>query len=611
METTQTQNLPQSAENDQASSSSLTPSPLSKDLSQTSSSQNAIDFEEVASTREQSLKECDEQIQPQPTESETKSSNFIPDEGMDTHFRGVNCRLCGLHFGDRRSLIHHRVTSHFTGKGDKIWSNENAPWIKDNGDIDLKLKETYEMNLLLIKESQDKKVLSAYYNFPISNDFPIDELMVFVNKIYNLQTKTFRLNLVFGYILWNHETKNYRYFKPYNNTEIFDFPLYISKRRDLNKFEEKLQEIDICSYVMKDSPNTKWKFFAVTNVKFFLYYSGFMLGAPINLPNYITKQNNGIISFEKDIKHSKTYRDNLCLFRCLAFHDTKSFANAFETRVKQKFVVWCEYMYKKKSIDVKSIEIKDFQGVSINEIANVEECFSVNIDIFEINENETTKVIYKSPALFNNHMYLNVFENHLSYITNLNRYAKKYMCSLCKKHFKTCKKLNRHEKNCSIKTIHVFPGRFYEKKKTIFDELREIDIIVQKSDEYFPWFIVFDFEAILKKVNESSVTSKLQIERIHQPISVSICSNVPDFENELFILNENTEELLQEMVLYMEKINTKVYELAKEKWCDVFKKLNSLAEYWKPNDHRELKHNSNLQTDVMDTLEYEPPSKLF
>lgn len=97
--------------------------------------------------------------------------------------------------------------------------------------------------------------------------------MVFVNKIYNLQTETFRLYLVFGYILWNHETKNYRYFKPYNNTEIFDFPLYISKRRDFKKIEKKLQEIDICSYVMKDRPNTKWKFFAVTNVQFFLYYS--------------------------------------------------------------------------------------------------------------------------------------------------------------------------------------------------------------------------------------------------------------------------------------------------------------------------------------------------
>lgn len=33
--------------------------------------------------------------------------------------------------------------------------------------------------------------------------------------------------------------KNYRYFKPYNNTEIFDFPLYISNRRDFKKIEKK------------------------------------------------------------------------------------------------------------------------------------------------------------------------------------------------------------------------------------------------------------------------------------------------------------------------------------------------------------------------------------
>lgn len=64
--------------------------------------------------------------------------------------------------------------------------------------------------------------------------------------------------------------------------------LFTSRREEiLKKIEEKLQEIDICSYVMKDRSNTKWKFFAVTNVKFFLYYSGFMLGAPVNLPNYM------------------------------------------------------------------------------------------------------------------------------------------------------------------------------------------------------------------------------------------------------------------------------------------------------------------------------------
>lgn len=42
------------------------------------------------------------------------------------------------------------------------------------------------MNILFIKELQDKKVLLVYYNFLILNDFIIEEFMVFVNKIYNL-----------------------------------------------------------------------------------------------------------------------------------------------------------------------------------------------------------------------------------------------------------------------------------------------------------------------------------------------------------------------------------------------------------------------------------------
>lgn len=53
------------------------------------------------------------------------------------YFRGVNCRFCGLYFGDRCLLIYYRVILYFIGKGDKIWLNDNVLWIKDNGDIDL------------------------------------------------------------------------------------------------------------------------------------------------------------------------------------------------------------------------------------------------------------------------------------------------------------------------------------------------------------------------------------------------------------------------------------------------------------------------------------------
>lgn len=80
---------------------------------------------------------------------------------------------------------------------------------------------------------------------------------------------------------------------------------------------------------------------------------------------------------------------------------------------------------------------------------------------------------------------------------------------------------------------------FTKLKKTIFDELKEIDIIVNEQDKFFPWFIVFDFEAMLEDLDSNMTTTKLKLERIHRPISVSICSNVPEFKEEygpIFVL---------------------------------------------------------------------------
>lgn len=65
--------------------------------------------------------------------------------------------------------------------------------------------------------------------------------------------------------------------------------------------------------------------------------------------------------------------------------------------------------------------------------------FKVNIDIFELDQEANTHIVYKSPSIYDDQMYLNMYENHLSYITNMKRYANKYVCSLCQKHFTTCK----------------------------------------------------------------------------------------------------------------------------------------------------------------------------
>lgn len=68
----------------------------------------------------------------------------------------------------------------------------------------------------------------------------------------------------------------------------------------------------------------------------FIFFKSF-IGVAYIFARFYYKEKNYIISFEKDPKHSKVYNDNLCLFRCLTYHETKSYGLAFEERVKTKF----------------------------------------------------------------------------------------------------------------------------------------------------------------------------------------------------------------------------------------------------------------------------------
>ena len=68
-----------------------------------------------------------------------------------------------------------------------------------------------------------------------------------------------------------------------------------------------------------------------------------------------------------------------------------------------------------------------------------------------------------------------MYENHLSYITNVNAYAKKI----------------------NVRVVNVISIRVGF-KTTIFDELEGFDINVSESDRLFPYVIAFNCEAILK-----------------------------------------------------------------------------------------------------------------
>jgi hypothetical protein len=127
--------------------------------------------------------------------------------------------------------------------------------------------------------------------------------------------------------------------------------------------------------------------------------------------------------------------------------------------------------------------------------------------------------------------------------------------------------MKRHQLKCTGQTVYNFKGGFHSNPKTIFDKLEEQGIHVQ--DRVYPWFVVYDFEAMLVPIKESN-SAKLTWTQRHEPISVSVYSNIDGFTEPHCIVESNVETLVRKMVEYLRS-----YELAQQKFADAFAQLDA------------------------------------
>ncbi len=139
---------------------------------------------------------------------------------------------------------------------------------------------------------------------------------------------------------------------------------------------------------------------------------------------------------------------------------------------------------------------------------------------------------------------------------------------------------------------------------TIFEQLEVVGIKVKPDDRYFPYFAVFDFESMLQEMPDS--TGKLQFTHQHVPVSVSVCSNLPDHDQAQCIIHRDLDSLLESMIQSLNSMQRKCAELAEEKWGWVLAELMTMMSVTHDTINTGANDDDNDDNDDDDVDESEP-----
>ena len=142
--------------------------------------------------------------------------------------------------------------------------------------------------------------------------------------------------------------------------------------------------------------------------------------------------------------------------------------------------------------------------------------------------------------------------------------------------------MKRHYSNCYNRTKYSFPGGFYSNPTTLFDNLKSLNIHVPLECQFYNKFIVWDMEAILLKSNINKIEKLTWISQ-HHPISVSIASNLENFQESQCFVNTNPNHLIEEMMSYISEISLYNKEIMMDKYSEVYHQLNEIISKYHVN----------------------------
>ena len=104
-------------------------------------------------------------------------------------------------------------------------------------------------------------------NKKIDPEFTYKDLEKVIQDIYNTQTTSFKLNLAFGFILFDTINSVFRYYYNSTNNLLFEKAITISDRQDLDDLMKKIVNLDLATNYYLKKPSSSWVMAGLTNLE--------------------------------------------------------------------------------------------------------------------------------------------------------------------------------------------------------------------------------------------------------------------------------------------------------------------------------------------------------
>ena len=327
--------------------------------------------------------------------------------------------------------------------------------IRNVTDYQNEILNLYEVTKFEGEESNGRR----YKRWRFIKDLNKDLTPRFMEKIReNVQT-SFYIRHVYSYKLQNiedgailvyYQNKGSPWMKAYGEAENW-----------LSKMEAIRLDVD-----STERPNTKWIFEGHFNVDVKVVLDRQPLMGTGSLPDWLRN-----LAHNRSMVTLDSYRDNLCLWRCIAVH-----RGAWPDRSTKKAQGLAKSFFKLRNTPT------DCSKTSLDELEKVEmhlnkgTAFSgwLGIRVY-VPERVGTEVVWhltRNPAVqFKNVMTIGIFGKHAFLIKDIKKLAKLYACIHCNARFTQSGSLQRHAERCAQgKTVIDCPGEKVEAPQTAYEK---------------------------------------------------------------------------------------------------------------------------------------------